>query len=87
MSETNLSRARDFADPRIPNRDECVLHYLIERWASERADKVHVVWEDGEEWTFAETRRRTIEKAAGLQKLGVRQATTIEPPCAAGNTP
>ncbi len=77
MSETNLSRARDFADPRIPNRDECVLHYLIERWASERADKVHVVWEDGEEWTFAETRRRTIEKAAGLQKLGVRQGDFV----------
>lgn len=77
MSQKKVIRERDFADPRIPNRDECVLHYLIERWAVERSDKVHVVWEDGEEWTFADVRRRTMEKAAGLQKLGVRQGDFV----------
>lgn len=70
MPNTNPARARDFTDPRIPNRDECVLRYLVDRWAVERPDKVHVVWEDGEEWTFADVRRRIIEKAAGLEKIG-----------------
>ncbi|QCI95858.1 AMP-binding protein [Novosphingobium sp. EMRT-2] len=77
MTDTNPKTARDFTDPRIPNRDECVLRYLVDRWASERADKVHVVWEDGEEWTFAEVRRRTIAKAAGLERLGVRQGDFV----------
>jgi carnitine-CoA ligase len=77
MTNTATSGVRDFSDPRIPNRNECVLRYLIDRWAVERAEKVHVVWEDGEEWTFAETRRRVIEKAAGLESLGVRQGDFV----------
>ncbi|ABD26889.1 AMP-dependent synthetase and ligase [Novosphingobium aromaticivorans DSM 12444] len=77
MPNTNPARARDFTDPRIPNRDECVLRYLVDRWAVERPDKVHVVWEDGEEWTFADVRRRITEKAAGLEKLGVRQGDFV----------
>jgi crotonobetaine/carnitine-CoA ligase len=77
MTDMTSRPARDFTDPRIPNRDECVLRYLVDRWASERADKVHVVWEDGEEWTFAEVRRRVIEKAAGLEKLGVQQGDFV----------
>lgn len=77
MPEMIRAGERDFADPRIPNRDECVLRYLVDRWAAERPDKPHVVWEDGEEWNFAEVRRRTIEKAAGLQQLGVRQGDFV----------
>jgi len=68
---------RDFHDGRVPNRDECVLRYLLDRFAAERPDKTHVVFEDGEAWTFAEVRRRTIAKAAGLQRLGVRQGDRV----------
>ena len=68
---------RDFNDPRIPNRDECVLRYLVDRWAHEQPDKVHIAFEDGEKWDFAEIRRRTIQKAAGFQKLGVKQGDRI----------
>ncbi len=68
---------RDFHDPRVPNRDECVLRPVLDRWARERPDKTHVVFEDGAEWTFAEVRRRTIAKAVGLQRLGVRQGDRV----------
>lgn len=68
---------RDFADPRIPNRDECVLRYLLDRWAAERADAVHVVFGDGTEWTFADMRERVRAKAAGLRALGVKQGEHV----------
>jgi crotonobetaine/carnitine-CoA ligase len=77
MTMTATSASRDFADPRVPNRNQCVLHYLIDRWAEERPDKTHVIFEDGEEWSFSEVRRRVIEKAAGLQKLGVQQGDFV----------
>ncbi len=68
---------RDFHDPRVPNRDECVLRYLLDRFAGETPDKVHVAFESGETWTFADVRRRTIAKAVGLQRLGVRQGDHV----------
>jgi crotonobetaine/carnitine-CoA ligase len=74
---TVASGSRDFADPRIPNRNECVLRYLVDRWADERPDKTHVIFEDGEEWSYAELRRRVVSKAAGLQRLGVRQGDHV----------
>jgi crotonobetaine/carnitine-CoA ligase len=73
----STATVRDFTDPRIPNRNECVLRYLLDRWAIEQPDKTHIVFEDGEAWSFAEIRRRTVEKAAGLQKLGVRQGDHV----------
>jgi len=69
--------AWDFSDPRIPNRDACVLRYLLDRWARARPDKTHVIFEDGEEWTFADLRRRVIAKAVGLQRLGVGQGDPV----------
>jgi crotonobetaine/carnitine-CoA ligase len=61
----------------MPNRDDCVLRYLLDRFARESADKTHIVFEDGEAWTFADVRRRTIAKAVGLQRLGVRQGDRV----------
>lgn len=77
MTMLATDEGRDFADPRIPNRNECVLRYLIDRWAVERPDKTHVIFEDGEEWSYAELRRRVIEKAAGLQGIGVKQGDFV----------
>lgn len=68
---------RDFADPRIPNRDQCVSRYLIDRWAHERADKIYVIFEDGERWTYADLRDKVRACAAGLQKRGVTQGETV----------
>ncbi|GMM92181.1 AMP-binding protein [Qipengyuania sp. MTN3-11] len=68
---------RDFVDPRVPNRDQCVLRYLLDRWAVERADKTHVIFADGEEWTFAQMRKMVRAKAAGLRDLGIRQGEHV----------
>ena len=68
---------RDFADPRVPDRDECVLRYLLDRWATERPDKVHIVFGDGTEWTFAQMREKVREKAAGLRALGIAQGEHV----------
>ncbi len=72
-----MTAARDFADPRIPNRDECVLRYLLDRWDRERPDKIHIVFGDGESWSFAEVRDRVIAKAAGLRKLGIGKGDQV----------
>lgn len=77
MTTLANAEARDFSDPRIPNRNECVLRYLVDRWAKERPDKTHVIFENGDEWSYAELRRRVIEKAAGLQQIGVRQGEFV----------
>ena len=72
-----MTRERDFADPRIPNRDECVLRYLLDRWAVERTDKAHIVFADGEEWTFGELQKKVRAKAAGFRELGVQQGEHV----------
>jgi crotonobetaine/carnitine-CoA ligase len=60
-------------DPRIPDREACVLRPLLDRRARETPDKIFVVFEDGESWTYAELRRRVRVVAGSLAKLGVRQ--------------
>jgi crotonobetaine/carnitine-CoA ligase len=67
----------DFYDQRIPDRDQCVVRYLINRWAQETPDKVYVQFEDGESWTYAELKKRVVETAIGFQKLGVLQGETV----------
>ena len=72
-----MTRERDFTDPRIPNRDECVLRNLLDRWANERPDQPHVVFADGAEWTFAELRDKVRTKAAGLRAMGIEQGEHV----------
>ena len=72
-----MTRERDFTDPRIPDRDECVLRYLLDRWANERPDQPHVVFADGAEWTFAELRDKVRSKAAGLRAMGIEQGEHV----------
>ena len=70
-------KKRDFYDHRIPDRDKCVVRYLIDRWAEETPDKVYVQFEDGSSWTYAELKNRVISVAAGFQKQGVQQGETV----------
>jgi carnitine-CoA ligase len=72
-----VAKEDDFADPRIPNRDVCVLRYLVDRWAAERPEEAHVVFADGDEWTFAELQKKVRAKAAGLRDLGIRQGEHV----------
>jgi crotonobetaine/carnitine-CoA ligase len=69
-------KKNDFYDQRIPDRDQCVVRYLIDRWAVESPDKVYVQFEDGESWTYAELKQRVTSVAAGFRlrriSLGLR---------------
>jgi crotonobetaine/carnitine-CoA ligase len=67
----------DFYDQRIPDRDQCVVRYLIDRWAQEAPDKVYVRFEDGDTWTYAELKERVVKTAVGFQNLGVQQGETV----------
>ncbi len=75
MSEP--SSRKTHADPRVLDRETCVLRYNLDRWAASRPDDPFVFFESGDRWTFDETRRRTIAIAAGLSKLGVKQADHV----------
>lgn len=65
------------SDPRVPPREVCVSRYLMDRWAREKPDETYVVFADGEEWSFAEFRRRVIAVATGLQQLGVSRGAHV----------
>ncbi len=69
--------SRDFSDPRIPDRNECVLRYQLDRWAAETPDKIHIIFEDGEAWSFSEVRQRTIAVASGFASLGVARGDKV----------
>jgi len=64
-------------DRRIPAAEDCVLAALLERRARETPDKVFVVFEDDETWTYAQTLRHVRQAALGLQQLGVRQGDIV----------
>lgn len=87
MTMTVASGSRDFADPRIPNRNECVLRYLVDRWADERPDKTHVIFEDGEEWSYAELRRRVSPKRQVCSGWASVRGTTLRHGFRAGAMP
>lgn len=61
----------------IPSREECVLRYVLDRWAAEKPKQTFARFEDGTEWSYAETRERTRRLAAALQALGVAQGDHV----------
>ena len=63
----------EFADPRIPGRDRCVLRHVLDRLASETPDSPFVWFEGGEIWDYATMRAEAARTGAGLQKSGVRR--------------
>jgi len=69
--------AATHSDPRVLDRNTCVLRYLIDDWAQKQPDKVYAVFEDGGCWTYSELRELVISKAAGLQKLDVKRGDHV----------
>ena len=61
------------------------MRYLIDRWASERADQTYVIFDGGRQWTYRELREKVIAVAVGLQGQGVRQGEHVL--CWQPNTP
>ncbi len=51
----------------------CVIRDLLAARAAGQPDRTAVIFVDGESWTFAALRSKVLERAAGLQALGVRQ--------------
>jgi len=66
-----------WTDPRIPPARDCVLRELLERWASEQPERVFAHFEDGSEWTFAQTLDAARRAAAGLRRLGVAPGDNV----------
>jgi len=64
-------------DPRIPDRELCILGHQVERWAREKPMDTAIIFHGGETWTWAETLRLTQQAAAGLQKLGVTKGDHV----------
>ena len=61
----------------LPPRGECVLRYVLDRWAEEKPDQVFAVFEDDESWSYAETRNRTRRLGAALQAMGVSEGDHV----------
>ncbi|MDB5871187.1 MAG: ATP-dependent acyl-CoA ligase [Ramlibacter sp.] len=69
--------AHPWRDPRVPDSAQCVLKPVLERWAHEKPDAVFAHFDDGTEWTWAQTLDAARRAAAGLQSLGVVQGQNV----------
>ena len=74
---TDAISPKGHSDPRVLDRETCVLRYNLDRWAAARANDPFVFFENGDVWTFRETRQRTIALAVGLSRLGVAQGDHV----------
>ena len=63
----------DESSSQLPDREACVLAALLDCQAQVRPNDVFLIFEDGESWTFEETRRQTRRTAAGLRSLGLER--------------
>ncbi len=81
MSASNIKagagEAPHAGDPRVPAREVCVVRYLLDRWAVERADQVYVIFDAERRYTYREMHARTRRIAAGLASLGVKQGDHV----------
>jgi len=64
-------------DPRMPAPEQCVLPLVLDRLADSRPDHVFAVFEDGEEWSYAQTREQARRVASALERLDARRADNI----------
>ncbi len=64
-------------DPRMPDRDVCVLGYQLERWAKEKPDEIAFIFYGGEKWTWAQALDLTRRAAKGLQDMGVKKGDHV----------
>lgn len=55
----------------MPDRDACVLRYLLDRGARDHPDRRLALFEDDSEWTWSQGLDVVRDTAAGLQALGV----------------
>jgi crotonobetaine/carnitine-CoA ligase len=73
MPSANAATGAAWTDPRVFPPEVCVLRNILDRNAAEGPDKVFVRFDDGSEWTYAQTRATVRRAAAALQRMGVAQ--------------
>jgi crotonobetaine/carnitine-CoA ligase len=64
-------------DQRVPDVVRCVLKPVLEHWARVTPHKVFARFEDGSEWTYAQTLGFARAAAAGLRALGLKQGENL----------
>lgn len=64
-------------DPRVPDRDSCVLERLLIQRAAETPDAVLIRFADDTEWTYARTLEEGRRAAGALAALGVGPGDSV----------
>ena len=64
-------------DPRVLPAADCVLRYVLDKFAAATPDKVYGVFEGGVSWTYAELQREVRGAALALRALGVAQGDHV----------
>ena len=65
------------ADPRIPDVEQCILPYVLEKFCQEKPDEVFAVFDSGVTWSYAETVDQVSRVGAGLRQAGVQAGDTV----------
>jgi crotonobetaine/carnitine-CoA ligase len=66
------------ADPRVPQAEDCVVRYVLDRRAAAHPGRVFATFNDGRDpWTYGELRDRVVATANGLRGIGVRQGDHV----------
>lgn len=60
-----------------PSADNCIVSRLIDKFARETPDRVFIRFENGEEWTWAQTRKIALDTCAALQARGMRPGDIV----------
>ena len=66
---------------RFPRREECVLGDFLRARADAAPDDAFAIFEDADEWTFAETAARSRRCAGGLAPSGTSSASRSSDGC------
>ncbi len=66
-----------FDAAKAPSAEDCVVARLIDRHAAATPDKVFMRFENGQEWTWAQTRQIALSTAAALQARGVKPGDIV----------
>ena len=65
-------------DSRVPQAENCVVRYVLDRRAAEHGERVYAVFTDGRpSWSFADLHNRVVETANGLRAIGVKQGDHV----------
>lgn len=64
-------------DPGMPATEDCVLKPILHARAARTPDQMAAVFEDGISWTYSDCLELVRERAAQLQRLGVRKGDRV----------